>query len=129
MDTPPPGFAQLNATARDVARTLLTIGSNRLELLRVEVQEERVLLLQSIFLAFGAAAFGLLCGVTLTGMVVFLFYNTAPVTVMAALLILYGAAAVMIHRRLSGLLREWRNLPSTFDQLRKDRICLETIFE
>jgi uncharacterized membrane protein YqjE len=61
------------ANFREVARTLLTIGTNRLELLRVEVQEERVLLMQAIFLAFGAGAFGLLWGITLTGMVVFLF--------------------------------------------------------
>jgi uncharacterized membrane protein YqjE len=122
-------FVQLTANSKEVARTLLTIGSNRLELLRMEVQEERVLLLQAIFLAFGAAAFGLLWGVTLTGMIVFLFFNLAPITVMTALLMLYGAAAIMIHRRLTGLLRTWRNLPSTFDQLRKDRLCLETIFK
>jgi uncharacterized membrane protein YqjE len=129
MEPAPDSFLQLTANSREVARTLLTVGANRLELLKVEVQEERVLLLRAIFLAFGAAAFGLLGGITLTGMVVFLFYEMAPVTVMLALTALYGAAAVMIHWRLSVLLRTWRNLPSTFDQLRKDRVCLETIFE
>src|SRR5436190_10622628 len=126
MESAPDSFAQLTVNSREVARTLLTIGSNRLELLRVEVQEERVLLLRAIFLAFGAAAFGLLGAITFTGLIVFLFYVVAPVTVMLALTILYGTAAVMIHRRLTGLLRAWQNLPSTFEQLRKDRVCLET---
>ena len=90
---------------------------------------ERVLLLRAIFLAFGAAAFGLLGGMVFTGLMVFLFYELAPVTVMLALTLLYGMAAVVIHRRLNGLLRCWQNLPSTFEQLRKDRVCLETIFE
>ena len=91
--------------------------------------EQRTLLLHAIFLAFGAAAFGLLGGITLTGLLVFLFYDKAPCTVMLTLTILYGTAAVMIHGRLNRVLRSWRNLPATFEQLRKDRVCLETIFE
>jgi hypothetical protein len=38
---------------------------------------------------------------------------------------LYGGTAVWLYRRLSLLLRDWQNLPATFDQLRKDRACLE----
>jgi hypothetical protein len=30
-----------------------------------------------------------------------------------------------LYRRLTLLLRDWQNLPATFDQLRKDRPCLE----
>jgi len=122
-------FRELTAHSKDVARRLLTVGANRLELLRVEVQEERVLLLRVIFLAFGSAALALLGGMTLTGLMVFLFYELAPVTVMLALTILYGTAALLLHRRVAGLLRAWQNLPSTFEQLRKDRACLETLFE
>lgn len=63
-------------------------------------------LLRAIFLAFGAAAFALLGGMTLTGLLVFLFYELAPVTVMPALTILYGTAVLLLlHWRLAGLLR------------------------
>ena len=43
---------------------------------------------------------------TLTGLLVFLFYELAPVTVMPALTILYGTAVLLLlHWRLAGLLR------------------------
>jgi uncharacterized membrane protein YqjE len=59
-------LGQLGATSKTFARRLLTIGENRLELLTVEVQEERERLLHAFLLALGVAAFGLLAGLTLT---------------------------------------------------------------
>lgn len=44
-------------------------SENRLELLAVEVQEERERLLHALLLALGVAAFGLLAGLTLTAAV------------------------------------------------------------
>ncbi len=83
----------------------------------------------AILLALGLAAFGLLAGVALTGTIVVLFWNFSPATVLLALTGLYGASAVFLHRRLTGVLRDWQNLPATFDQLRKDRACLEKTLE
>ena len=115
---------QLAASSKHFARRLLTIGENRLELLTVEVQEERVRLLHAIVLALGAAALGLLAGIALTGMVVVLFWNFSPVAALLALSVVYGVAAGLLYRRLTVLLRDWQNLPATLDQLRKDRACL-----
>jgi uncharacterized membrane protein YqjE len=117
------------AAARQFARRLLTLGENRLELLMVEVQEERERLLHAILLSLGVAAFGLLAGVALTGTLVVLFWDGSPVTVLLALTGLYGVTAVWLYRRLTGVLRDWQNLPATLDQLKKDRACLETILE
>jgi uncharacterized membrane protein YqjE len=125
MEPATDSFGQLAANSKDFARRLLTIGENRLELMMVEVQEERVRLLHAIRLALGVAAFGLLAGVALTGVVVVLFRDFSPVAVLLALTSLYGAAAVVLYRRLTVLLRDWQNLPATLDQLRKDRACLE----
>ena len=122
-------LGQLAATSKHFARRLLTIGENRLELLMVEVQEERVRLLRAILLALGVAAFGLLGGVTLTGTIVWLFWKLSPLAVLLALTGFYGAAAVFFYRRLTVLLRDWQNLPATLDQLRKDRACLEKALE
>lgn len=110
-------------------RRLLALSENRLELLMVEVQEERVRLLRAILLALGVAAFGLLAGVALTGTIVVLFWDFSPVAVLLALTCLYGAGAVLLYRRLAVLLRDWQNLPATFDQLKKDRACLEKTLE
>ena len=91
----------------------------------VEVQEERERLLHAIVLALGAAALGLLAGMALTGAIVVLLWGYSPMTVLLTLTGLYGAAAVFLYRRLTVLLRDWKNLPATLDQLGKDRACLE----
>ena len=118
-------LGQLAASARRFTRRLLTIGENRLELMMVEVQEQREQLLHAMLLALGVAAFGLLGGITLTGAVVVLLWDLSPLGVFLALTALYCAAAVFLYRRLTLMLRDWKNLPATLDQLRKDRECLE----
>jgi uncharacterized membrane protein YqjE len=89
------------------------------------VQEERERLLHAIGLALGVGAFGLLAGIALTGAIVVLLWEISRVMALLVLTGLYGAAAVCLYRRLTRLLRDWQNLPATFDQLRKDRACLE----
>ena len=129
METATGSFKQLAATSRRFAQRLLTIGENRLELLAVEVQEERERLLHAILLAFGVAAFGLLAGITLTAAIVVLLWAWSHVAVLLTLTGLYGAAGVCLYRRLTLLLRDWQTLSATLDQLRKDRACLEKTLE
>jgi uncharacterized membrane protein YqjE len=120
-------FQQLAATSKGFARRLLTIGENRLELLTVEVQEERERLLHAFLLALGVAAFGLLAGITLTAAIAVLLWQYSHVAVLLTLTGLYGAAGVCLYRRLTLLLRDWQTLSATLEQLRKDRACLEKI--
>jgi uncharacterized membrane protein YqjE len=129
METATGSFKQLAATSRRFAQRLLTIGENRLELLTVEVQEERERLLHAILLALGVAAFGLLASLTLTAAIVVLLWTWSPLAVLLTLTGLYGAAGVYLYRRLTGLLRDWQTLSATLDQLRKDRACLEKNLE
>ena len=91
----------------------------------VEVQEQREQLLRAMLLALGVAAFGLLGGITLTGAVVVLLWPASRLWGFVALTCLYGGAAALLYRRLTLMLRDWKNLPATLDQLRKDRECLE----
>jgi uncharacterized membrane protein YqjE len=118
-------LAELAATSKRFAGRLITTGENRLELLMVEVQEERERLLQAMLLALGVAAFGLLGAITLTAVIVILLWPIAPVAVLVALTTLYAALAIYLHRRLNTLLRGWKSFPATIDQLKKDRECLE----
>ena len=118
-------LGQLAASARRFTRRLLTIGENRLELMMVEVQEQREQLLHAMLLALGVAAFGLLAGITLTGAVVVLLWPVSRLWGFMALTALYGGAAAFLYRRLTAMMRDWKNLPATLDQLRKDRECLE----
>jgi uncharacterized membrane protein YqjE len=117
----------LASASTHFARRLLTIGENRLELLTVEVQEERERLLQALLLALGVAAFGLLTVMTLTAAIVVLLWAWSSVAVLLTLTGLYGASGVFLYRRLTGLLHNWQTLSASLDQLQKDRICLEKI--
>jgi uncharacterized membrane protein YqjE len=120
-------FRQLATTSKHFARRLLTIGENRLELLTVEVQEERERLLHAFLLALGVATFGLLAGLTLTAAIVVMLWAFSPLAVLLALTALYGGVGVYLYRQLTGLLRDWQTLSASLEQLRKDRACLEKI--
>ena len=129
METATVSFKQLATTSRRFAQRLLTIGENRLELLTVEVQEEREHLLHTFLLALGVAVFGLLAAITLTAAIVVWLWAYSPVAVLLTLTGLYGVAAVCLCRRLTGRLRDWKTLSATLDQIRKDRACLEKTLE
>jgi uncharacterized membrane protein YqjE len=129
MEESTDSIGRLASTSKDIAQRLLIIGENRLELLTVELQEEREHLLHTFLLALGAAAFGLLAGITLTAAIVILWWACSPATVLFILTGLYGVAGVCLCRRLTRLLRDWETLSASLDQLRKDRACLEKIFE
>jgi uncharacterized membrane protein YqjE len=118
----------LVAPAKDFARRLMTIGENRLDLLMVEVREERERLLHALLLALGVALFAFLAGAALTVALVVLFWSLSPVGVLLILTALYGGAAVLLYRRFTVLQRDWKSFPATLDQLRKDRACLEECF-
>ncbi len=129
MEESAAGFSQGGAAVKDIVRRLLTIGENRLELLTVELQEDRERLLRAFVLALGAAVFGLLAGITLTAAIAVLLWVYSPMAALLSLTALYGLASAYLYRRLTGLLRNWRTLTATLDQLRKDRECLEKILE
>lgn len=127
MEEPTVSFSQLATTSKHFVRRLATIGENRLELLAVEMQEERERLLRAFLLALGVAAFGLLAGVTLTAAIVVCLWAYSPLAALVILTGLYGAAGVFLYRRLTGLLRDWQTLSDTLEQLRRDRECLEKL--
>lgn len=125
MSTSATNVRQLVQTFKRFTRRLLIIGGNRFELLMLEVQEERECLLHAILLAFSVATLALLAGVAFTGAIVVLFWPHSPLGALLFLAALYGATAFWLYRRLTRMLREWKNLPATLDQLQKDRACLE----
>ena len=127
MENSTVSFNQLATTSKQFVRRLATIGENRLELLAVEVQEERERILHAFLLALGVAAFGLLAGITLTATIALLLWTWSPLGVLAILTAIYAVAGFFLYRRLTGLLRDWQTLSASLDQLRKDRACLEEL--
>jgi uncharacterized membrane protein YqjE len=118
-------FEPRAASVKHFARQLLSIGENRLELLMVEVQEERERLLRAMLLALGVAVFGFLAAAALTVALVVMLWSLSPTAVLLTLTVLYSAISVFLYRRFTALQCNWDTLPATLDQLRKDRACVE----
>ncbi len=127
MENSSASFSQLAASAKQFARRLLVIGENRLELLTVEVQEERERLLQAILLALGIVALGSLAVLTFTAAIVVLFWAYSPVVILLILTAVYGFSAIGLYWRFRKFQRDWQPLSATLEQLRKDRACVENI--
>jgi uncharacterized membrane protein YqjE len=125
METPPDDNLHLVGASKQVAQRLLVICENRLELLMVELHEQRDQILLAIWLTISAAAFGFLAAITLTALIVVALWSVSPIITLLILTALYAAAAVFLCTRLSKLLREWETLPATIEQLKKDRECLK----
>ena len=124
METPSDTAPHLADASRRLAQRALVICENRIELLMLEVQEERERFLRAVLLALGAAAFGLLAGVGLTAIIAVAFWQQSPVAALIIVTVIYAGTAVSLYARLSRLKRDWQTLPTTLDQLRKDRECL-----
>jgi uncharacterized membrane protein YqjE len=125
METPSDTVPHLADASKRLAQRALVICENRAELLMVEVQEERERFFRAILLALGAAAFGLLAVVGLTAVIAVAFWQQSPVAALLILTAVYAVVATVLYVRLIRLQRDWQTLPTTLDQLRKDRECLE----
>ncbi len=119
------GSEPREASPKHFARQILIFVENRVELLMLEVQEERERLLRAILLALGVAVFGFLAGAALTVALVVMLWSLSPLAVLLTLAVLYSAAAVFLYRQFAVLQQSWETLPATLHQLRKDRVCLE----
>ena len=120
-------LGRLATTSRRFAVYLLNAGENRLELLTVEIQEERTRLLHAFLYALGAAAFALLAGIALSTAIVVLLWPYAPVTILFALTALYGGIGALFYWRIAAGWQDHRMLAASLGQLRKDRACLEEL--
>ncbi len=123
MDTSQNGWHLMDASRR-MGHRLFVIFENRLQLLLVEAQEERERILQSIWLALGAAVFGLLAGISLTLTIVLALWQYSPILALLGLTVAYSTAAGLLYVKLSRLQRDWQTLSGTIEQLKKDRECL-----
>lgn len=125
METTTDNLREVAATSKRLLARMVTIVDNRLELLVIELQEERLRLLRGVVLALGAAVFGLLAGVALTIAIAVFFWEYSPTIAVLVLALLYGGCAAWLYGGFVRVHRDWRTLPDTIDQLRKDCECLE----
>ena|SRR5579862_5032849 len=116
--------SEIKTLSRRLAKRALHLGENRLQLLLLEVEEERERLLQAILLGLGLAVFGLLAGMAFTVTVLLLFWSRSPLLAMALLTALYAGMAFFFNWRLARMRRDWKAFSGTLSQLREDCSCL-----
>jgi uncharacterized membrane protein YqjE len=122
-------FRQFAQSTKVFALRLLSIGQIRLELLSVELQEERDRLLHTLLLSLTIAVCGLMGALTATATLVVYFWDTSPTGILLALTALYGSLGLFLILVLKHRLRHWHVLEASIEQLRQDRASLEKILQ
>ena len=112
-------------TLRRLGATALAILQNRLELLVVELHEDRLRLLEALLMVVAIVALALFTLTLAAVAVIILIWNSFHV---GGLFVLSGVgliATLLACWRLHLHVKNWPLLPGTLEQLRKDRECLE----
>ena len=104
---------------------LLATVQDRVELVSLELQEEKLRLIQT-FIWISAAIFASAMALTFASLtLVYLFWESARLAVLGGLTVLYAGAAVAIIITLRRFLaRQPRPCAATIEELKQDRECI-----
>jgi uncharacterized membrane protein YqjE len=125
MDTRGPGASGLLGSLRGLADGLIGSAHDRLELLAIELHEEKHRLIQ-IFIWISAIVFLAMLAMVFASMaIVVLFWETARVAVVCSLAGIYIAALVATALGFKRYLkRQPKPFAATLSELREDRECI-----
>jgi uncharacterized membrane protein YqjE len=116
----------LLASLRRLLDMGLDLAQNRLELLSVELQEEKHRLIEVLVLTFTTVALGLMALIVISFTIVVLFWENGRLPVLIILSVSYIAATVWASFRLRALVRNGPPpLRDSLEELTKDRECLQ----
>ncbi len=124
MDDPQHEPDGLLATGKRILRSVGDLVQSRLELLLLELKEERIRLLDALLLVAACGVCALMTLASLTFTLVVIFWEHRGL-VLAGLTLAYGAGAVASFWTLRNRLRAWQSFAATLDQIKKDRACLQ----
>ena len=117
--------AGLPETLRRLGSAILAVLSNRLELLVVELHEDRIRLFEALLMLMALVVLGFFTLMLAAAGVIVLVWHYFEVW---GLFILCGISlivTVLVGWRLQLRLSNWPLLSGTMEQLKKDRECLE----
>jgi uncharacterized membrane protein YqjE len=118
-----PGLGTLLA---GVGRAALKGVHNRVELLAVEWQEERLRFADLMILAIGLVLLTTVGTLLATATIIFLFPENARIYVTGALAVVYLIGAVAVWLALRAALRR-QPFAESIEQVKKDRVWLESL--
>lgn len=125
MSAPGESRGGIWAAGAGLLESLLATAQNRVELLAVEVQEEKCRVVEAILCAAALAAFGMMSLTLVTFTLVVAFWESARVAVLIGLSGVYLLAALWAWRALRLRLRRRTAFSGTLHELTKDRACLK----
>ena len=123
MDTPSEADAHLTGAIKRILWRLMAVGHNRVELLMVEMEEERARAQTIVFLSAGIAVFGLLAVLTVTAVIACAFASHLLLA-LGVLAAFYCIGALLFYVKLSRMLQHWDAFTGSRDQFEMDRECL-----
>jgi uncharacterized membrane protein YqjE len=125
METAPPASAGFLGSFRILGDSLLATVQDRLDLLSVELHEEKFRLIQ-IFIWISAAVFTGMMAIAFASLtLVYFFWESARLAVLGGLTVFYAMALVAIiiaFRRF--IARQPRPLLATQQEIEEDRSCI-----
>jgi uncharacterized membrane protein YqjE len=110
----------LLASFKRLLLTIVGIVRNRIELFAVELQEERLRLLNAVLLAAVVVVFGLLTLVMLTFTLLYLAGEEHRLAAAAAMTVVYLLVTLGAFWRLRTKLKNWQMFSATRTELQKD---------
>ncbi len=113
------------ASLRRLLRTIFAIAHNRLELLLVELQEERWRLFSTLLLAGIVLILLLMTLLVPTVTIMVLCVKADRLDLLGLLMLLYLAATIFAFWRLRARLKNWVPFSATLAELKKDKACLD----
>ena len=123
MSEPSNAETGLLASVKKILHALQSFVESRIELFLVELQEERVRVVEVLLLAICGVFCSVMALLLITFTLVVIFWEDHRGLVLALLIVAYGgcafAAILAIRRRLLN----WQAFSATLAQLKKDREC------
>jgi uncharacterized membrane protein YqjE len=114
------------SSLKRILDTLLAAAQNRIELIAVELQEEKCRLMEALLCAVAVAVLGIMSLTLVTFLLVVLFWENGRLIALGALSVLYLAGTALAWRALRSHLRARSAFAGTIEELKKDRACLHT---
>lgn len=126
MDVGAPVSGGLLGSLRGLIDSLLSSAHSRLELLALELHEEKFRLIQ-IFIWISAAVFAAVLAITFASIaIVYLFWESARLAVLSGFALFYTAAFLLIvHKFRRYVARQDKPFAGTLAELKNDRACIQ----
>jgi uncharacterized membrane protein YqjE len=124
MAEPSALLSELSRSGREILSTILSILQNRLELIGLELQEEKYRIVSLLIWSALAILFLLLAIVLGTFALLFVLEGTARVVGLFAFTLLYGLGAIVSLVVIMRMIRRGLPFSRTVAELKKDRECL-----